>query len=192
MKKILIINGHPDTESFATAIADAYKKGALQAGAEIKELVIANLDFNPILQFGYRKRTELEPDLLDAQQKILWAEHIVWVYPIWWGERPALLKGFIDRAFLPGFAFKYRENSVWWDKLLVGRSAHVISTLDQPAWYYWLINGRPTFYSMKKMTLEFSGFKPVRTTTIGPIRRSTDEYRAKWLRKIEQLGKNLR
>ncbi|MEO6686209.1 MAG: NAD(P)H-dependent oxidoreductase [Dyadobacter sp.] len=192
MKKILIINGHPDLESFAAAIADAYKKGALQAGAEVKELVIANLNFNPILQFGYRKRTELEPDLLDAQQKILWAEHIVWIYPIWWGERPALLKGFIDRTFLPGFAFKYRENSVWWDKLLTGRSAHIISTLDQPAWYYWLVNGRPTFYSMKKMTLEFSGFKPVRTTTIGPIRRSTDEYRAKWLRKIEQLGRNLR
>ncbi|GLU54196.1 NAD(P)H-dependent oxidoreductase [Dyadobacter frigoris] len=192
MRKILIINGHPDPESFAAGIADAYKKGALQAGAEIKELLLSNLDFNPILQFGYRKRTELEPDLLDAQQKILWAEHIVWVYPVWWGGTPALLKGFIDRTFLPGFAFKYRDNSVWWDKLLTGRSAHIISTLDQPAWYYWLVNGRPTYHTMKKMTLEFSGFKPVRTTTFGPIRKSTEEYRTKWLVKIEQLGRNLR
>ncbi|MBE9465289.1 NAD(P)H-dependent oxidoreductase [Dyadobacter subterraneus] len=192
MKKVLIINGHPDPGSFAVAITEAYKIGALQAGAEIKEIIVGKLDFNPILQFGYRKRTELEPDLLDAQQKILWAEHIVWIYPIWWGERPALLKGFIDRTFLPGFAFKYRENSVWWDKLLAGRSAHIIITLDQPAWYYWLVNGRPTFYSMKKMTLEFSGFKPVRTTTLGPMRNSTDTYREKWLRKIELMGKELR
>lgn len=192
MKKVLIINGHPDSESFAFAIAAAYKKGALAAGAEVQELILADLDFNPILQFGYRKRTDLEPDLVLAREKILWAEHVVWVYPVWWGGAPALLKGFIDRTFLPGFAFKYRENSVWWDKLLTGRSAHIISTLDQPPLYYWLVNGRPTYHTMKKMTLEFSGFKPVRTTTFGPIRNSSAEYRTKWLGKIEELGRNLR
>lgn len=192
MKKILIINGHPDPESFAAGLAKAYKKGAIAAGAQVEDLVLADLDFNPILQFGYRKRVELEPDLIDAQQKIIWAEHIVWVYPVWWGSIPALLKGFLDRTFLPGFAFKYRENSVWWDKLLAGRSAHIISTLDQPTLYYWLVNGRPTYHMMKKMTLEFSGFKPVRTTTFGSIRNSTAEQRTKWLTKIEQLGKSLK
>lgn len=113
MRKILLINGHPDKESYCFALAQSYKKGAVESGAEIQEIVLADLQFSPILQFGYRKRTELEPDLLDAWDKIQWADHLVWVYPVWWGALPALLKGFIDRVFLPGFVFKKRENSLW-------------------------------------------------------------------------------
>lgn len=139
--------------------------------------------------FGYRQRTDLEPDLLAAQEHIRWANHLVWIYPVWWGSLPALLKGFIDRVFLPGFAFRKRENSVWWDKLLTGKSARIISTLDQPAWYYWLVYRRPSHHAMKQLTLHFSGIRPVRTTTIGPLRLSTDTYRQKWLTTIEQLGR---
>ena len=188
MKKILIINGHPDSESFNAALAESYKKGAIASGAEVKEIIVRELQFNTNLQFGYRKRTELEPDLLNAQDKIRWAEHLVWIYPVWWGSIPAILKGFIDRVFLPGFAFKKRENSVWWDKLLTNKSARIISTLDQPAWYYWLVYRQPSNNAMKKLTLEFCGMSPVRVTTIGPIRLSKERYRAKWLSKIEQLG----
>lgn len=188
MKKILIINGHPDQMSYSAALVDAYRKGALASGAEVQEIAVSGLSFDPNLQYGYRQRIELEPDLLEAREKIIWAQHIVWVYPIWWGGWPGLLKGFIDRVFLPGFAFQRRENSVWWDKLLGGRSAHVINTLDQPAWYYWLINGRPGYHAMKKMVLEFSGIKPVRTTVLGPVRNSSDATRMKWLKNIERSG----
>lgn len=69
MKNILIINGHPDKESFNFALAESYKKGAIASGADVKEINIRELNFNPNLQFGYRKRTELEPDLIDAQEK---------------------------------------------------------------------------------------------------------------------------
>lgn len=188
MRKILIINGHPDQESFNFALAEAYKKGALASGAEVKEIVVRDLNFNPNLQFGYRKRTELEPDLLEAQQKITWADHLVLVYPVWWGSIPALFKGFFDRVFLPGFAFQKRENSVWWDKLLINKSARIICTLDQPAWYYWLVYRKPSTHAMKKLTLQFTGVKPVRVTTIGPIRLSKATYRTNWLTKVEALG----
>jgi NAD(P)H dehydrogenase (quinone) len=187
-KKILIINGHPDKESFNFAIAEAYKKGAIISGADLKEIVIRDLNFNPNLQYGYRKRTNLEADLSDAQEKIKWAEHIVLIYPVWWGSIPAILKGFIDRVFLPGFAFQKRENSVWWDKLLKNRSARIISTLDQPSWYYWLINRQPSNNAMKKMTLQFCGITPVKIITIGPVRLSKETWRKKWLDKIEKLG----
>ncbi|MBL7814412.1 MAG: NAD(P)H-dependent oxidoreductase [Saprospiraceae bacterium] len=187
-KKVLIINGHPNADSYNAALAQAYKVGAVSSGAEVKEIHINKLNFNPNLAFGYQKRVELEPDLLDAQDKIRWADHLVWVYPIWWGGMPALLKGFIDRTFLPGFAFQKRENSVWWDKLLTGKTARIIYTLDQPAWYFWLVNRRPAYWTMKKMTLEFCGISPVRVTTIGPIRLSKDSFRQNWLNKIQRLG----
>lgn len=188
-KKILIINGHPDSESFNFAISESYKKGALSAGCAVQEIVVRDLKFNPNLEFGYRKRTELEPDLIEAQEKIKWADHLVFIYPVWWGSVPAILKGFIDRVFLPGFAFKKRENSVWWDKYLTNKSARIISTMDQPSWYYRLVYRQPSNNAMKKLTLEFCGVRPVRVTSIGPIRLSKENYRQKWLTKIEKLGR---
>lgn len=186
--KILIINGHPNKDSFNFGIAKAYKDGALQSGAEVQEIVIADLDFNPNLQFGYQKRMELESDLMSAWEKIQWADHLVWIHPVWWGGLPAITKGFIDRLFLPGFAFRYRENSVWWDKLLRGKTARIITTLDQPSFYYRFFFGRPSVNQLKKSVLEFCGIKPVKVTYVGIIKTSNDEQRQKWLEKIRLLG----
>lgn len=191
MKKILVINGHPNPESFCFALAEAYKKGAINAGAEVKEIVIRDLAFNPSLQFGYRQHTVLEPDLLECWEKIKWADHLVWVHPVWWGGLPAITKGFIDRLFLPGFAFQYRENSVWWDKLLIGKTAHIITTLDQPGWYYWLVYGRPSVNQLKKTVLGFCGIKPVKVTYVGPVRNSKAGSRIKWLEKAAAMSKKL-
>ena len=188
-KKILIINGHPNKNAFNYGIASAYKKGAVNSGAEVKEIIIADLDFDPNLKFGYQQRTELEPDLIEAWEKIKWAEHLVWVHPVWWGGLPAISKGFIDRLFLPGFAYQYRENSVWWDKLLKGKTAHIITTVDQPGWYYWLFYGRPSVNQLKKSTLEFCGVKPVKVTYFGIVKTATNELRKKWLDKVEDLGR---
>lgn len=192
MKNILIINGHPNAESFNFALVDAYKKGALTNEVKIEEITVSELDFNPNLQFGYQKRMELEPDLLEAWEKIKRADHLVWIHPVWWGGLPAILKGFIDRLFLPGFTFKYRENSIWWDKLLKGKTAHIITTLDQPGWTYRWMFGRPSVNQLRKCTLEFCGVKPVKLTYVGAIKASTSKQRVKWLKKIEGLGKKLK
>lgn len=192
MKKIALINGHPNNESFNFALAEAYKNGAENSGAEIKEIIIRDLDFNPNLQFGYQKRMELEPDLIKAWEIIQWADHLVWVHPVWWGGLPAVTKGFIDRLFLPGLSFKYRENSVWWDKLLTGKTAHIITTLDQPSWYYRIFYGRPSINQLKKSTLEFCGIKPVKVTYIGIIKNAKEEQRKKWIEKVYSLGEKLK
>lgn len=187
-KKILVINGHPDKESFNYGLFEAYKNGVERSGAELKEISIRELEFNPNLQFGYRKRTELEPDLIKAQEKLKWADHIVWVYPVWWGSVPAIMKGFLDRVLLPGFAFKKREGSIWWDKYFTGKTSRLICTMDQPSWYYRLINKSPSHSAMKKLTMNFIGVKSVKITSIGPLRLSKNEFREKWLTKVETLG----
>ncbi len=101
---------------------------------------------------------------------------MVWDSSGMWGGLPAMLKGFIDRVLSARIRFQYRENSVWWDKLLTGKSARIITTLDQPSWYYWLMFGRPSVNQLKKSTLEFCGVKPVKVSYIGPIRNSTAEF----------------
>lgn len=186
---ILVLDAHPHDASFCRALADAYERGAKAGGAQVRRIVLGHLSFDPILHHGFQKRMDLEPDLLKAQEDILWAQHIVVVHPVWWGTYPALLKGFLDRAFLPGFAFRYRENSVWWDKLLTGRTGHIVYTVDQPLWFLRFVNGRPSVMSLRKMVLEFCGVSPVRTTGVTPIRGSTDAFRAKWIAKIEELGR---
>ncbi|MDM1346070.1 NAD(P)H-dependent oxidoreductase [Myroides marinus] len=188
MKKITIINGHPNKEAFNFGVVEAYVKGAIFSGAEIRHITLAEMEFDANLKYGYQKRMNLEPDLLRAIDDIKWADHLVWVHPVWWGGAPALLKGFIDRVFLPGIMYRYRENSMLWDKLLKGKTAHIITTLDQPGWYYRMMYGRPSVNQLKKSTLQFCGVSPVKVTYIGIVRNSKESQRAKWLTKVHRLG----
>lgn len=191
MKNILIINGHPNSESLCHALTQHYAEGAKSSGAHVEILELGNMNFDPNLKFGYQKRTELEPDLIMAQEKIKWANHIVIVFPVWWGLYPAIMKGFLDRTLLPGFAFKYRENSVWWDKLLPNKTGRIIYTVDAPLWYYRWINRRPAIHAMKKMTMEFCGIKPVKTYGIGSVRHLKKDQIEKELLNIRTLGQNM-
>lgn len=191
MKKIVIINGHPDKESFCHALHQSYRKGALAKGHEIKEIILSDMIFNPNLACGYRKRTDLEPDLLDAWEHIKWADHIVWIYPNWWGTFPAILKGFIDRLLLPNMAYEYQEKSAFPKPLLKGKTSEIISTMDTPVWYYkWIyknIGGR----ILRKNVGAFCGIKNKRTTYLAVIKESTPEKRTQWLNKIEKLSNNI-
>lgn len=184
---ILIINAHPDAQSYCAELAKAYLKGATSTH-DCELINLTDLAFDPILHHGYRVKMELEPDLKTIQHKIANANHLVFVYPTWWGTYPALLKGFIDRVFLPGFGFKYRENSILWDKLLHGKTARLIITMDTPRWYYNLFYRKPGVNSIKKCVLQFCGINPVRVTCFGPIKTSSFEQRQKWLKKVEVLG----
>lgn len=188
MTNILILNGHPNPNSFCHALAQAYQKGAIAAGATCKLVHIADLEFDPILRYGYKQSMELEPDLLQVQEDIRQAKHLVLVYPNWWSSFPALLKGFFDRTLLPGFAFKYRSNSPMWDKLLSGKTARMIVTMDTPGWYYWLVNRNSGHRVIKKGILEFCGFHPVSITSFSPMRNASDKKRQEWLETVEKLG----
>ena len=189
MKKILIINGHPDKESLCFALAESYKKGADTNGDLCQLINLIDLNFNPILTHGYRLVSELEPDLLKVQQDILQADHLVFVYPNWWATFPALLKGFFDRVFVPGFAFKYHEKGPFWDKLLKGKTARLIVTMDTPWWYYWLVNKSAGHNAIKIGVLGFCGIKPVKITVFSPVKSADEAKRKKWLDKVMALGK---
>ncbi|MEK1907440.1 MULTISPECIES: NAD(P)H-dependent oxidoreductase [unclassified Pseudomonas] len=187
-KRILMILGTSKSDSLCHAIAEAYSSGARGEGHVVRQLKLGELQFDPILREGYGQHQALEPDLLEAQRQIHWAEHLVFVYPVWWGGVPALLKGFFDRTFLPGFAFKYRNRSQLWDKLLTGRTADLLVTLDTPPWYFRWIYGAPAHRQMVRTILGFCGIKTRRLTEFAPVRPSSEEQRQGWLRKAESLG----
>lgn len=188
-RNIAVILGHPDRTSLCGALAAAYVEGARSAGATVREINLGELVFDPVLRQGYTRIQPLEPDLIAAQETIVWADTVVFVYPNWWGSAPALLKGFVDRTFLPGFAFKYRENSSLWDRLLSGRSARLIVTMDSPPWYYRWVARQPGHQMMRRAILGFCGIKPVRISEFGPVRRSSEQTRDRWLQRAGALGR---
>jgi len=187
-QKVLVIQGHPRAESLCGALAAAYADGARDGAHEVRRLDLAGLAFDPVLHAGFAEPQALEPPLMEAQRQLAWANHLVFVYPVWWGGPPAVLKGFIDRTFLPGFAFKYRENGTMWDKLFKGKSARLIVTADSPGWWLSLVTGNPAVRLMRGPVLDFCGVAPVRTTVLPQVRRSSPERRAAWLRDVRRLG----
>lgn len=188
--RTLIILGHPDQNSFCAALADHYEKGALEKGGELKRLNLFQLNFNFNLKHGYKKTQNLEPDLIEAQHLIKWATHLVIVYPVWWGSVPALLKGFLDRTFLPGFAFKYRENSPGWERLLAGKSARLIITSDAASWWLHITYFHPAINMMKKSVLEFCGISPIAINSFDSIKNSSEKRIEEMLYKAYRAGLN--
>ena len=191
MKKILLIDGHPDETRLTSALMSVYRSGAEEAGYQVSQIVIRELAFEPNLQFGYKQRLELEPDLLAAIDAIKTCDHMVWVHPVWWGGLPALLKGFVDRTFLPSFMFDYNEaklGGMGWDGYLEGKSARIIATMDTLKILYRLLYSAPSVNQLKKTTLEFCGLKPVKVTQFAPVKGSTQKKRRSWIKTAYMLG----
>ncbi|MGL4609786.1 MAG: NAD(P)H-dependent oxidoreductase [Trueperaceae bacterium] len=188
VKKVLVIFGHPKLESYNNALSQAYERGARAGGAEVKRLELANLQFSVTEAPDYSKTGELEPSLKEAQELIRWADHLVFVYPTYWGDMPALLKGFIDQVFLPNFAFKYRKGSPFPEKLLKGKTARIITTMDAPVLWHYAVTRSPGINALKRATLHFCGVNPVKVTAFGQLRYSSEVKRKGWLEKIETLA----
>jgi NAD(P)H dehydrogenase (quinone) len=187
MKNILVINGHPRKDSFSSLICETYKKAAEDNQAKVDILDIIDLKFEAF-QTVFRDYQAPE-DILKARGLIKEADHIVWVYPIWWYSMPALLKAFIEQSIMSGFAFKYLESdkNLKWDKYLKGKTTSVISTMDAPGWYYRFIVGNPGGKVMKA-SMGFCGIQYKHSMYFGPMVLSTETQREKWIAKIKAFG----
>jgi NAD(P)H dehydrogenase (quinone) len=186
-KKIVVLCGHPDKESFSGTVADHYQVGAQDAGHEVRRFNIGELNFDPILHKGYKEIQPLEPDLHNLQDNFRWADHIVIVYPNWWCTMPAILKGLFDRFWLPGFAFNFNKQTKKIDQHLKGKTGRVIilSGSHSPFKMWWLFGDYTN--EIQYGILEFAGIK-TDVSSYGPCERVTDDCRSKWLKEVERLG----
>lgn len=190
--KVLIIAGHPRKDSFSAALAASFAQGAMEAGTEVRQLCLAEMDFDPNVTRPSPRHQLAEADVLQARDFIAWAEHLVFVYPTWWGTMPALLKGFLDRVFSPGFAFEEIDGGTGYKKLLQGKSAQLVTTMDTPKWVYKWIYGSPGHRALATATLQFCGIGPIRKLVFSPVRGSTAEKRERWLAKSKATALKLK
>lgn len=190
MRRIALIQGHPDPSGghLDHALADAYAEGALAAGHEVHRIEIAGLDF-PLLRSKHDfEQGAVPPVLLDAQDAIAWSQHIVFVYPLWLGDMPALLKGFLEQAFRPSFAFEYFDGGKVRTRLK-GRSARLVVTMGMPAVAYRWFYRAHSVKSFERNILKFVGIGPVATSLYGMVEAATDAERTSWLDDLRELGR---
>jgi putative NADPH-quinone reductase len=195
--KILVVNGHPRSDSFCGALADAYVAGAREAGHEVDVLLLSEMNLEPYIKL---RHSSINPASYPAEMtaihdKVLWADHYVFAYPIWWGLPPALLKVFFEVAFAPKIAFKYvppKNGVVRWEKLLTGRTAQLLVTADAPPWYVRYVRGAADERALKRSILGFCGVTKIKAAYFGSVKVSTPQQREKWLASALDLGRRAR
>ena len=189
---VLILIGHPRKESLTAALAESFAVGAKAAGADTKLLYVCELEFDPNVTHPTPHLQFDEPDITRSRELILWADHLVFVYPTWWGTMPALLKGYIDRIFISGFSFLETEGGTGYEPLLRGKSAQMITTMDTPKFVYNLIYRAPGHHALGTATLKFSGFKVKKPIRYGMVRYSDEAKRKEWITSAYNEGLNLK
>lgn len=187
MTRIAIIDGHPEAGGghFVHALADAYAEGA-ETRHEVARVEVGSLDFPLLRNPGDWLEGETPPDIAAAQQAIAWAQHLVFIYPLWLGDVPAMFKGFLEQVARPGFAIG-KMGRGFPEKLLAGRSARVIVTMGMPAAFYQLYYRAHSLKSLERNILAFAGVAPVRHSVVGSVDKS-DAHRRKWLERVRELG----
>lgn len=187
-KKIVLICGHPDADTFTGSVLDHYQAGAEDAGHEVRRYNLGDLQFDPILHKGYKEIQQLEPDLMMLQDAIREADHIVIAYPNWWCTMPALLKGLFDRMWLPGFAFNFNKETKRIEQHLQGKTArvYVLSGSHSPFRTWWRFGDYTN--EIQYGILDFAGIK-ASVTTFGPCEKVNDTCRERWLKEAETHGK---
>jgi NAD(P)H dehydrogenase (quinone) len=186
--KHLIVYTHPNPKSFNNAILNTIVGALKERGDEIKVSDLYEKEFNPVLSgqdFVSFGEGVTPADILTEQELVTWADNIIFVYPIWWFDRPALLKGWIDRVFAHGFAFNEDENG--FEGLMTGKTAAVYATFGGTEDDIKSQVGLD--YIMKSMTfgsLELVGMNPVKEFTFFEVPTTTDEERKKMLEQVHQ------
>lgn len=189
-RRILLVNGHPDTGArhLLPALIDAYAEGALAAGHEVRRVDIGALDFPLLRSASDWEHGDVPPGLKSAQDDIAWSQHMVLGFPLWMGDMPALLKGFLEQVARPGFAFHRDEKNPFGKKALGGRSARIVVTMGMPALLYrWYFRAH-SVKSLERNILGFVGIAPVHETLIGLVDQLGEKGVAQWSARLKKLG----
>ncbi len=155
----------------------------------MRQVDVGRLDF-PLLRSQQEwEQGALPPGLREAQAAVEWANHLVLIFPLWLGDMPALVKGFLEQIMRPGFAFGEESGNPLALKRLKGRSARVICTMGMPATVYRMYFRAHSIKSLERNILGFVGIAPVDETLIGMVGKLDEKSAAKWLVRMAKLGR---
>jgi len=178
----LIIKAHPRTDGFTHTIAETYKKKQEEKGntAIILDLCAPENAQSYTEMISNTKIVE-DDSTRKMQDLIKNADEIIWVFPVWWFDCPAIMKNFWDRNFTSGFAYQYNVN---WkvDKLLTGKTTKVFTTAGGPGWLIGFFMG----LIWKLWRFGFIGLKTTDFKVFWSFSKRTEEEKQKFLETITQ------
>ena len=189
--EISVILAHPERHSFNHAIAQAACRTLKRGGHTIRFHDLYEEGFDPLLSSAELDEQTLPPsDLALYCDELRRSEGLVIVHPNWWGQPPAAMKGWIDRALRPGVAYKFEEGDGG-EGVPVGllrvRTAVILNTSNTPPERELDVFGDPLDNLWKRCILDFCGVKNVVRENFSVVITSTPEQRAAWLRQVEQV-----
>ena len=186
---ILIIYAHPYCKSFNHAILKQVES-SIPSIHKVKTIDLYKENFDPVLKFDEEnKRRDLSknPETSKYRDMIKEADKLIFIFPIWWSGMPAVLKGFIDRVFVSGFAYSYKKIGL--EGHLKGKSAWIITTMNAPAIILPFFNDYGKV--LKNQILKQCGITPAKLTTLTQVESATLEKRNLYLQKISSIAKNI-
>ena len=188
-RRIVIIQGHPDTtkKHFGHALAAAYEDGARAGGHEVRSIIVGELDFALLRTYEDFYQGKPTAVIQQCQDDIRWANHLVIIYPLWLGMMPALLKGFFEQVFRPGFAKTPDTQGRSWRRLLTGKSARIIVTMGMPVFIYRWYFGAHSLKSLERNILRFAGIGPIKESLVGMV-EGKPSRRDRWIKTMSELG----
>jgi putative NADPH-quinone reductase len=183
--KILVVLGTPRKGSFNHAIAEAAVQTLKKAGHRVIFHDLYQERFNPVFT---ARELDLAKPLPAAIQRhcneLLSADGIVVIHPNWWGQPPALLKGWVDRVFRQKLAYKFDKGAVV--GLLKARAAVVFNTANTPMDAELKIYGDPLDNLWKTCIFNFCGVQKVTRKVFTSVVMSSPDQRAAWLDEVRQ------
>ncbi len=188
---ISVILAHPDPNSFNHAIAQTAARELARIGHAVHFHDLYAEGFNPLLPAGeFPRNASLPPEVSDHCREIAQADGIVIVHPDWWGQPPAILKGWVDRVLRPGVAYEFLEGDAGEGipaGLLQARAAVVFNTSNTPAKREADVFGDPLETLWKSCIFDFCGVKRVYRKMFGVVVTSTQEERERWLDEVRTM-----
>ena len=186
--KVLIITSHPWDGSYNYALRQSVENGLKKSNTTYEVLDLVKDQFNPVMTDKdlavYSKGKFVDPKVGEYQKKIEESDLIVFVFPVWWGLFPAILKGFLDKILLPGWAFNTGMLGSLIG-LIKGKKAVVISTMNTPKFLYHLYLFAPLKNAFIRNTLKMVGIKKVKWFELYRVLSVSNEKRKNWLSDIE-------
>lgn len=189
--KVVIVFNHPYDESYCNSVREAVSRGLEKAGYEIDLIHLDKDGFDPVMTLedlkAFKNKKSIHPHSIDYNDRIKKAEHLIFIFPIWWDLMPARMKGFIDKVIFPGEAYDYASKGhdmvPLWTNL---RSTTIISTMNTPALRYRFKYGDAMKKAFVNGTLLRIGCKRVKWISLNMIKKSSSEQREKWLVDLEK------
>jgi NAD(P)H dehydrogenase (quinone) len=187
--KYLILYAHPNSKSFNHAILETVQDELQKAGEKVSVRDLYAQDFNPVLSandLADMMQGKLQPEVKAEQEFVRSADLLVVIYPLWWAGMPAILKGYIDRVFTEGFAYRIVGPDL--EGLLKGKKVLLITTTGAPQEMY---EASGMFKSMAQTTgegiFQFTGMELIEHKYLCAIPYLTDENRKKMLEEVRGL-----